>query len=83
MANHAHLFPNAVLVGVGAAFDFYAGVKTRGPHVMSAIGLEWLYRAASEPTRLWPRYRRVVPKMILILLRDASRALLHPHRGPA
>lgn len=83
MANHAHLFPNAVLVGVGAAFDFYAGVKTRGPRVMSAIGLEWLYRAASEPRRLWPRYRSVVPKMVVILLRDASRALLHPHRGPA
>ena len=83
MANHTHLFPHTVLVGVGAAFDFYAGVKKRGPRLMSDAGLEWLYRAASEPKRLWPRYRSVVPKMLLILLRDGSRALLHPSRGPA
>ena len=83
MANHAHLFPNAVLVGVGAAYDFYAGVKTRGPRLMSVVGLEWLYRVASEPKRLWPRYRSVVPKMMLILLRDACQALAGPPRGPA
>ncbi len=83
MANHAHLFPNSVMVGVGAAFDFYADVKSRGPLFMSASGLEWLYRVASEPKRLWPRYRSVVPKMLLILLRDGGRALVGPRRDQA
>lgn len=71
MANHAHLFPNTLFVGVGAAFDFYAGIKDRGPQALSSTGFEWLYRLVSEPKRLWPRYRVVVPVMLSILARDA------------
>ena len=47
---------NAVMVGVGAAFDFVAGTVPRAPLWMQAIGFEWLYRLASEPGRLWRRY---------------------------
>ena len=47
---------NAVMVGVGAAFDFIAGTVPRAPRWMQAIGLEWLHRLASEPKRLWRRY---------------------------
>lgn len=71
MANHHTMLPNTVLVGVGAAFDFYADRKRRGPAIMSDSGLEWLYRLATEPRRLWPRYRAVVPTMLAILGRDA------------
>ena len=46
----------AVMVGVGAAFDFHAGTVQRAPHWMRAHGLEWLHRLASEPRRLWKRY---------------------------
>jgi len=46
----------AVLFGVGAAFDFHAGTKSRAPGWMRRIGLEWLHRLASEPRRLWRRY---------------------------
>jgi N-acetylglucosaminyldiphosphoundecaprenol N-acetyl-beta-D-mannosaminyltransferase len=46
----------AVMVGVGAAFDFHAGAVRRAPHWMRASGLEWLHRLASEPRRLWKRY---------------------------
>jgi N-acetylglucosaminyldiphosphoundecaprenol N-acetyl-beta-D-mannosaminyltransferase len=46
----------APLVGVGAAFDFHAGVKRQAPAWMRAHGLEWLYRLATEPRRLWRRY---------------------------
>ena len=47
---------SAVMVGVGAAFDFHAGTVARAPHWMRSHGLEWLHRLASEPRRLWRRY---------------------------
>ncbi len=47
---------NAVMVGVGVAFDSHAGVVSRAPAWMRANGLEWLHRLASEPRRLWRRY---------------------------
>lgn len=46
----------AVMVGVGAAFDFHAGLVTRAPRWMQRHGLEWLHRLVSEPRRLWRRY---------------------------
>ncbi|QDT14135.1 WecB/TagA/CpsF family glycosyltransferase [Alienimonas californiensis] len=47
---------HAVQVCVGAAFDFHAGVKPVAPRWMQNRGLEWFYRLASEPQRLWKRY---------------------------
>lgn len=47
---------NAVMLGVGAAFDFHAGTVSRAPEWMRRSGLEWLHRLASEPRRLWKRY---------------------------
>lgn len=46
----------AVMVGVGAAFDYHAGTIRRAPPWMQRHGLEWLHRLASEPRRLWRRY---------------------------
>jgi len=46
----------AVLIGVGAAFDFFAGTVKRAPLWMQECGLEWLFRLCSEPRRLWKRY---------------------------
>jgi len=46
----------AVLIGVGAAFDFFAGTVKRAPIWMQKSGLEWFYRLCSEPRRLWKRY---------------------------
>lgn len=46
----------AILFGVGAAFDFYAGTVLRAPLWMRELGLEWLYRLFKEPRRLWKRY---------------------------
>lgn len=46
----------AVQVCVGAAFDFHAGNKKMAPPWMQRIGMEWLYRLGSEPSRLWRRY---------------------------
>lgn len=47
---------NAVLIGVGAAFDFHSGTKKRAPLWWQRHGLEWLYRLGSEPRRLLRRY---------------------------
>jgi exopolysaccharide biosynthesis WecB/TagA/CpsF family protein len=47
---------HAVQLCVGAAFDFLAGVKPMAPRWMQDRGLEWLFRLASEPRRLWRRY---------------------------
>lgn len=47
---------NAVMLGLGGAFLLYAGVDTRAPGWMRALSLEWLYRLALEPRRLWKRY---------------------------
>lgn len=47
---------NAVMIGVGAAFDYHAGTMKRAPLWMQHASLEWLHRLASEPRRLWKRY---------------------------
>jgi N-acetylglucosaminyldiphosphoundecaprenol N-acetyl-beta-D-mannosaminyltransferase len=47
---------HAIMVGVGAAFDFHAGTVKRAPLWMQGAGLEWLYRLVCEPKRLWKRY---------------------------
>jgi N-acetylglucosaminyldiphosphoundecaprenol N-acetyl-beta-D-mannosaminyltransferase len=54
----------AVLVGVGAAFDFHAGLVPQAPEWMQSAGLEWLYRMAQEPRRLAPRYVRYNPRFV-------------------
>jgi N-acetylglucosaminyldiphosphoundecaprenol N-acetyl-beta-D-mannosaminyltransferase len=46
----------SVMVGVGAAFDFHAGLKRQAPRWVQRSGLEWLFRLATEPRRLWRRY---------------------------
>jgi N-acetylglucosaminyldiphosphoundecaprenol N-acetyl-beta-D-mannosaminyltransferase len=50
-----------VQLGVGAAFDFVAGTKRQAPAFMQRAGLEWLFRLATEPRRLWRRYLRHNP----------------------
>jgi len=46
----------AVTLGIGAGIDFHAGTVSRAPQWMRDNGLEWLYRLAQEPRRLWRRY---------------------------
>ena len=64
----------AVLVGVGAAFDYHAGVVRRAPRWMQKNGLEWFYRLCAEPKRLWRRYFTTNTLFIYYLFRD----LLNP-----
>jgi N-acetylglucosaminyldiphosphoundecaprenol N-acetyl-beta-D-mannosaminyltransferase len=46
----------SVAVGVGAAFEYYAGNLKRAPKFIQKLGFEWLYRLIQEPKRLWKRY---------------------------
>ena len=54
----------AVMIGVGAAFDFYAGRSTESPDWLRKLGLEWLFRLFSEPRRLWRRYLILNPRFM-------------------
>jgi len=69
MAEHRGLV-NAVMLGVGAAFDFHAGVKAQAPAWMQKVGLEWLFRLFTEPRRLWKRYLYHNPRFILLAVAD-------------
>jgi N-acetylglucosaminyldiphosphoundecaprenol N-acetyl-beta-D-mannosaminyltransferase len=64
----------AVLLGIGAAVDFVAGVARRAPGWMSASGLEWFFRLAQEPRRMWRRYLVRDPEFLVIVLRDLLRS---------
>src|SRR3989344_2724314 len=55
MASHRGRI-RAVMLGVGAAFDYHAGTIQRAPLWMQKSGLEWLHRLCSEPRRLFKRY---------------------------
>lgn len=54
-----------VLVGVGAAFDFHAGLVPQAPARVQSLGLEWLFRLVQEPRRLWRRYARYNPLFVM------------------
>ena len=54
-----------LMIGVGAAFDFHAGIVKQAPHWMQRSGLEWFYRLCQEPRRLGGRYFRNNPSFIL------------------
>jgi N-acetylglucosaminyldiphosphoundecaprenol N-acetyl-beta-D-mannosaminyltransferase len=68
MAEHLHTLDVPVLIGVGAAFDFLAGVKKQAPRWIQRSGMEWLFRLASEPRRLWKRYAQYPLFGLLVLL---------------
>ncbi|MFO1458993.1 MAG: WecB/TagA/CpsF family glycosyltransferase [Verrucomicrobiota bacterium] len=61
MAEHLQKLDAKILVGVGAAFDFFAGRVQQAPRWIQRSGFEWLYRLTKDFKRLWPRYSRIVP----------------------
>ena len=65
-----------VLIGVGAAFDFHAGLVPQAPSWIQRLGLEWAFRLAQEPRRLWRRYARYNPRFVAEFTRQflAARA---------
>lgn len=73
VADHRDALVAPGLLAVGAAFDFHAGMRRRAPRWMQRVGVEWLYRLASEPRRLAGRYTRVNARFVGLLLRDLLR----------
>jgi N-acetylglucosaminyldiphosphoundecaprenol N-acetyl-beta-D-mannosaminyltransferase len=68
MADHVGRVHAPVLIGVGAAFDIHARVKAQAPRWMQRSGLEWLFRLAIEPRRLWRRYASTIPAFAWLCL---------------
>ena len=68
----------AVMLGVGAAFDFHAGTVQRPPVWVQNLGFEWLCRLAQEPKRLWKRY--LLANSIFVY-RAAGQAIDHTLNG--
>ena len=58
----------AVMLGVGASFDFYAGNVKESPEWMGKLGLEWLFRLTQEPKRLWKRYLILNPRFVWLAM---------------
>ncbi len=61
------------LIAVGAAFDFHAGLLRRAPMALQRSGLEWLFRLAEEPRRLWRRYLLLNPSYLALLTLQSLR----------
>jgi N-acetylglucosaminyldiphosphoundecaprenol N-acetyl-beta-D-mannosaminyltransferase len=68
MADHVGRLTAPVLIGVGAAFDFHAGLKKQAPRWMQRSGMEWAFRLMSEPRRLWRRYLINNPWFLCLIL---------------
>jgi N-acetylglucosaminyldiphosphoundecaprenol N-acetyl-beta-D-mannosaminyltransferase len=72
MMEHRGRVP-AVMLGVGAAFDFHAGNVRQAPRWMMRLGLEWLFRLVMEPRRLWRRYLKHNPRFVWLFARQLLR----------
>lgn len=79
-AEHEAALEVPLLLPVGAAFDFHSGRLRRAPQWMQRMGLEWLFRLASDPRRLWSRYTVTNARFAALLVSDAIRRN-RSHRG--
>jgi N-acetylglucosaminyldiphosphoundecaprenol N-acetyl-beta-D-mannosaminyltransferase len=77
MCQHAGALGPALVLGVGAAFEFLAGTQPRAPLWMQSRGLEWAHRAVNEPRRLGPRYLSTNSRFLGYVARDALRRREH------
>jgi len=73
IANHKHRMPPGVYFGIGAAFAFHAGEVKQSPPILQRLGMEWAYRVAMEPRRLFKRYFTYNTLFIYHLLREKTR----------
>ena len=64
----------AVMLGVGASFDFYAGNVRESPEWLGKLGLEWLFRLTQEPQRLWRRYLILNPRFTRLAVKQLMKS---------
>jgi N-acetylglucosaminyldiphosphoundecaprenol N-acetyl-beta-D-mannosaminyltransferase len=72
MAQMRPVLEAPILIGVGAAFDFHAGLVRQAPPWIQDAGLEWAFRLAHEPRRLWRRYSRYNPRFLAAFARQLA-----------
>ena len=80
MARMSPRLRSQVLIGVGAAFDFHGGLIPQAPRRLQKLGLEWAFRLAQEPRRLWRRYLRYNPRFVVGFARQWARERLASSR---
>lgn len=73
IAKHKDRLPPGVYFGIGAAFAFHAGEVSQAPALLQKFGLEWVYRIAAEPRRLFRRYFTYNSLFVWYTLRDRIR----------
>ncbi len=73
MAAHLGRVKAPAMLGVGAAFDFHAGLVPQAPPWMQERSLEWFYRLTKEPRRLWKRYLRNNPAFLARIVSSPPR----------
>ena len=73
LARHLDELGVSFAMGVGGAFDVVAGVTRRAPRWMQRAGLEWFYRLAQEPRRMFKRYLVGNTRFILLTMRERVR----------
>ncbi|GAA5128465.1 WecB/TagA/CpsF family glycosyltransferase [Luteolibacter yonseiensis] len=73
IASNKHRLPPGVYFGIGAAFAFHAGEVRQAPPLIQKCGMEWAYRVAMEPRRLFKRYFTYNSLFVYHLLRDHVR----------
>jgi N-acetylglucosaminyldiphosphoundecaprenol N-acetyl-beta-D-mannosaminyltransferase len=81
MLEHSGRIHAPAMVGVGAAFDFHSGRIAWAPTWVRRIGMEWAYRLAREPGRMWRR-NLDSPLFLLRVLRQKAAMLLGENRAP-
>lgn len=83
MAAHLGRLDTVLMLGVGAAFDFHAGLVPQAPGWIQRSGLEWGFRLCQEPRRLWRRYLRNNPLFIWRICLQLSGLRRYPPPAPA
>jgi N-acetylglucosaminyldiphosphoundecaprenol N-acetyl-beta-D-mannosaminyltransferase len=83
MLHNAHRLPGVLCIGVGAAFDFISGNKSRAPEWMQRTGMEWFHRLARNPRTLGPRYAMATSRFVALVATDFARQELNRRRRMA
>lgn len=78
MAEH-HGKINACMLGLGQAFQVYAGELKRAPKMIQDLGFEWAYRLACEPGRLWRRYLVTNSLFLFLSIQYGLKTVLQKH----
>jgi N-acetylglucosaminyldiphosphoundecaprenol N-acetyl-beta-D-mannosaminyltransferase len=68
---------NTVLLGIGGALPVFAGIQKRAPEWMQNMALEWLYRLAQQPRRLFMRYLTTNPYFIMLFAKEWIKNIFH------